>query len=395
MTTTEYIADTIPLPSVRICPKYHGTRSSTQQVLTEMHWFYTEGSDTVYERTEGNPLIFETLGRARILANVPKQQFFHMCTWQKELVNCSELTEYSVYEIRPCFYFHSQAIQEKYGQLKLKGTGVDLGFTMLIDTHEHEAIFIPTYDPVFGTGIQINLLDPGSQTGGDGWQLAPGMAHNIDMSYVKRTRLSRPYTDDECVSRDDDPDYDFKRCQLDVLTHLRTADCTCYDRGNDTCLYVDYFNCLRSHQQVLDDFKREAAKCKRNCETVEYEAHITSSNFPSPSTYAEIEGYVGLNRTYEEYKEGVMVVNLFVNSMVCRETKQHAAFTVTSLLANMGGLIGLFVGASLITVCEFLEIVVVSLGNMCTKCFKGLKETSLGIISSKPTVEPSTKNEPH
>ena len=54
-------------------------------------------------------------------------------------------------------------------------------------------------------------------------------------------------------------------------------------------------------------------------------------------------------------------------------TQQHRAQTVASLLANMGGLIGLTLGASMITICEFAEILSV----YCIKVVDKLKTSRL------------------
>ena len=277
-----------------------------------------------------------------------------------------------------CYILNSEEVNQQHGALAVRGKGMKYGFTVLIDIHEHEANFQTHAPSSFGTGVSVSLTAPDRWSDDEGVFLSAGMEHNLAFTYAKHTRLSRPYTDDVCVSRDDDPAYDAERCYHDCLNTIIFQNCDCDIMD---CTYLDFFSCVDSNYD-LEDVKRTCAKCDTNCEKIVYDVDVSSVTSPTPGTYEAIKAYTGLNHTYDQMRENIMVLNVYAKSMTYKETHQHPAFTVTSLLANVGGLIGLCLGASLITICEFLELLATYGTKRCI-CFKTKTKVESAVTDAK------------
>ena len=282
-----------------------------------------------------------------------------------------------------CYILHSEEVNQQHGALAVRGKGMKYGFTVLIDIHEHEANFQTHAPSSFGTGVSVSLTAPDRWSDDEGVFLSAGMEHNLAFTYAKHTRLSRPYTDDVCVSRDDDPAYDAEACYLACRMDITYADCDCAGTTASiwSCTYLEVIHCINNNY-TLHYLTKKCSHCHANCEKRVYDVDVTSVIFPTSSTYEAIKAYTGLNHTYDEMRENVMVLNVYAKSMTYKVTNQHPAFAVTSLLANVGGLIGLCLGASLITICEFLELLTASI----TTCLRK-KITSTVKVASTVKVE--------
>ena len=64
---------------------------------------------------------------------------------------------------------------------------------------------------------------------------------------------------------------------------------------------------------------------------------------------------------YDDFKANVVSLRLFFNSMKMEVTTQKPAMVAFQLFSQIGGLLGLFIGASMMTILEFLDFAVVLL----------------------------------
>ena len=67
----------------------------------------------------------------------------------------------------------------------------------------------------------------------------------------------------------------------------------------------------------------------------------------------------GLNRTTEQaIRQNVLLVKLYFSTLNYEEKIELKSFDLSTLVANIGGLLGLFLGASVVTLCEIVEVLV-------------------------------------
>ena len=66
----------------------------------------------------------------------------------------------------------------------------------------------------------------------------------------------------------------------------------------------------------------------------------------------------GLNRTTEqEIRENLLFVKLYFSTLNYDEKIERKSFDQSTLVANIGGFLGLFLGASVVTFFEIIEVV--------------------------------------
>ena len=89
--------------------------------------------------------------------------------------------------------------------------------------------------------------------------------------------------------------------------------------------------------------------------------------FPIAATFESIQAYTNLNRSFTEARDNTMIVKIFYKSLDFKVIEQRRSFGITALLGNIGGLIGLTIGASYITLFEITEIVWICICNKVMK----------------------------
>jgi len=124
--------------------------------------------------------------------------------------------------------------------------------------------------------------------------------------------------------------------------------------------------------------------CSTACKEIRYEAQISSSSV-SPVYAADIfpkvqklisspeKGYSKpefgiLYNTTDDILKNVMVLEVLFTSMRTSEIREIINYDMSNLLGDIGGVLGLFLGASLFTILEFVQFVVYSIAKYCFNC---------------------------
>ena len=81
--------------------------------------------------------------------------------------------------------------------------------------------------------------------------------------------------------------------------------------------------------------------------------------FPDNFTVNAMSQYGVQASDYEDFKSNVVSLRLFFNSMKMEVTTQKPAMAPVQLFSQIGGLLGLFIGASMMTLLEFFDFALV------------------------------------
>jgi hypothetical protein len=114
--------------------------------------------------------------------------------------------------------------------------------------------------------------------------------------------------------------------------------------------------------------------CPLECETENFELTTTFDAFPAPgmytqnllqcaelaNTFAAQGGYLG-SMTYEQLASSLACVYIYYDDLKVTSVVESPEMTAVQLLANVGGTLGLFIGASCLTLAEMGECCVESL----------------------------------
>ena len=152
---------------------------------------------------------------------------------------------------------------------------------------------------------------------------------------------------------------------LDPLTrpssgpYSNTPNCT----FNDTC-------CLLNQYASFDP----RVGCPVPCHFEYYDNHISYSSFPTGPYLEYLE--MSLNVSKDSIRDEVMSVNIFYEDLRVTKTTTEYSYTLTAFLADLGGALGLFLGASLIAFIEIGLLLLDEFKRFCLprKCKNKLEE---------------------
>ena len=83
----------------------------------------------------------------------------------------------------------------------------------------------------------------------------------------------------------------------------------------------------------------------------------SSAVFPAKGHLKDLIEITGLNRTTEQdIRENLLFVKLYFSTLNYDEKIERKSFDQSTLVANIGGFLGLFLGASVVTLCEIVEV---------------------------------------
>ncbi len=122
---------------------------------------------------------------------------------------------------------------------------------------------------------------------------------------------------------------------------------------------VDCFLRVNQKKQVIFD---SCSECPVECDLVTYDLATSTSGFPGQN-YAEIlvnNTFLNnlkpeLKSGYSDLKESVLSFSVYYSELQYTEINQLEKLSLIDLICDIGGTLGLFIGASLLSFVELLE----------------------------------------
>lgn len=151
---------------------------------------------------------------------------------------------------------------------------------------------------------------------------------------------------------------------------IRTCNCflSSLERlnGTNSCSSIREFECSSNLWRVFvaSDVNAACSKyCPLECDSMRYRITTSFSSYPN-RLYAE--AFFGNNSviavkyfngsfSYEQIKKSVVSVNVFYDELSYTLFSQQPKMQLFDLVSNIGGLLGLFLGASFLTLAEIIE----------------------------------------
>jgi hypothetical protein len=172
-------------------------------------------------------------------------------------------------------------------------------------------------------------------------------------------KANRAYTQDDC----------FYKCSH--LFALEESNCGCNSSLNDFSL-----KCIRNLYNEVDprveecvsaylrDFRKKLQyeKCQKycplECDSMNYVINTFSEHITLNGLVSEKHKTKNFNfSTYEEAKKGFFQIRIYYNELKYTLISEEARYEIFNFVSNIGGILGLFLGLSFLSVVEIFEII--------------------------------------
>ena len=230
-----------------------------------------------------------------------------------------------------------------------------------------------------------------------GIEISPGTQTNIVVSRIYINHLPMPYND--CIDEINNSNYDrnhvFKTLKINLnkrnyeqLLCLKICSqlyliekCKCFDYSlpnissikMNGCFTDRDLNCLKNNNEYLfENFVELCDKnCPMQCSQIIYKTAISFSQYPTEWYSEKIIKDNGIflrnitkenNLSYDQWsfdylKQTTLKLNIYYDDLFFIMVTEIPAFTIDSLIAYIGGTMGLFLGISLLSLIELVELI--------------------------------------
>ncbi|CAF1003954.1 unnamed protein product [Brachionus calyciflorus] len=318
-------------------------------------------------------------------------------TFEKLILTC-ELSSFSCIDKSLwSFYFHNT-----YGNCYQVNTNSSIKVTQAGRLHGINLILnvsvpdeLDSLNPVRGAVVFIHNKTE-SPTQADGIYAAVGMETNIAVSRTFHKQMPKPYSN--CDGNTDDPlsfdskfyklihanklKYNQKLCTDFCLQDLIVDKCGCYYTS------LSYYGNNESIKACLDDIQYECVSyfqsefltnldllkefclplCPLECEGMFFEITYSTADFMNDNWNAILNRYYNFSgREKRNFKKELVSLKMYYKSLSYTEISEKESIDIAGLLSNIGGIAGLFLGVSVLSFVELIEILLETIRFYATK----------------------------
>ncbi|KAH9491445.1 hypothetical protein Btru_032202, partial [Bulinus truncatus] len=237
-----------------------------------------------------------------------------------------------------------------------------------------------------GKGIQVVIHDQNTVPfpGDDGFAIMPETQTILGLRQIKVSRLGSPYG--SCNSTDTFQNlynitYTRTTCQRICQQKEINSVCKCMDGGRPDLNSLIYRNntpplCVDNSAKCMNKVKKEFVSkiegcgCNEPCGEKQYQHSISSRQWPSKSYAGMLVNLVCrnrrdddlckdlMNKTLDEVTKEFIKLNIYYQDLNFEFLSETPSYEVAQFLSDIGGTIGLWIGLSVIGMCEIVYLLV-------------------------------------
>lgn len=284
------------------------------------------------------------------------KQMLLSCTFNGRVCNASYFKTRPTRNYGVCFVFNAGAT----ASVKT-GKGYGLKMELFVGFPGEQPFWVPTV----GAVVAVHNRTTRPLVAEEGLKLMPGQRTSIMFNRLEMQKLSSPYSN----------------CIMDVYsnTTLNTVEYRKTMASSETynqriCIQVCLVNFNNTGQEAMHGFYISdmiifftnaqydycVNACPEECVKINFDAQIDYASFVNDNylkSLLETNAYLkSLNRSLNQLKRSILSVNLNYKSLTTRVITETPDISFSQLIANIGGQLGLWIGASVISFLEFFEV---------------------------------------
>ncbi|RUS87704.1 hypothetical protein EGW08_004545 [Elysia chlorotica] len=297
-------------------------------------------------------------------------EVFNFCTWNGEMVSCEDMLVPVWTFIGKCFKLNSNASHP----LVARRPGFSGGFfaTLRTSLSGHTVSGQSSY----GFKVLVHHMHDFPDVYSKGLMLSPGFSYYISLQEKVIKYLPYPYKaqgEMYCSEYEQtiDPDMDqdmilsgprnsrFHSVTACIFHRANTKACAICGCDMRNCTLYQQLSCF---EPTFTDIYDEATKmdllgCPIPCIVNSFQPIISQAAFPAPDLLALDNMMTGNSSKMD--KDLYLGLSLFFEDLIVREQVHHPVYNSLTMMGMIGGNMGLLLGASLLTLAELLEFLLV------------------------------------
>ncbi|GAA6075191.1 acid-sensing ion channel 2 isoform X1, partial [Tachysurus ichikawai] len=104
---------------------------------------------------------------------------------------------------------------------------------------------------------------------------------------------------------------------------------------------------------ALSSVEGSSCMCRNPCNMTRYNKELSMVKIPSKTSARYLEKK--FNRSEKYITDNILVLDIFFEALNYETIEQKKAYEVAGLLGDIGGQMGLFIGASILTILELFD----------------------------------------
>ncbi|XP_076848773.1 acid-sensing ion channel 4-B [Brachyhypopomus gauderio] len=276
--------------------------------------------------------------------------------------NCS-VHDFSVVYTRygKCYTFNGNRTLAK--QARQGGTGRGLELMLDVQQDEYLPIWRETNETTLEAGIrvQIHSQDEPPYIHQLGFGVSPGFQTFVSCQEQRLSYLPQPWGNCRAPTEAVIPGYDtysVSACRLHCESIHVQRECNCrmiHMPGNaDVCTPTKAL-CADRALALLEKSRRDVCSCDTPCNVTRYGKELSMVKIPSRGSARYLSRKY--HKTEEYIRDNFLVLDIYFEALNSEMMEQKTAYDLAGLLGDIGGQMGLFIGASILTILEILDYI--------------------------------------
>ncbi|XP_019629867.1 PREDICTED: uncharacterized protein LOC109474096 [Branchiostoma belcheri] len=297
-----------------------------------------------------------------------KEDLILQCTFDKERCSLDDFKVTQNAKYGNCFTFNHGEDDIVRNTTKV-GAEYGLKLTLSIESNEYVGLF----GQDIGAKVTIHSVGSTPFPEGNAINTKPGESTFVSLkrSSIKR----RPYPYGDCTSHQERDAlyggrYTYETCQHSCLQAALLHECGCSDEliaiNSTLCSVLNKTQeCCRQDVRSRHEDGNLSCDCRQSCNEDSYALWLSSSLWPSDSyAWYVLENIhtrsqaQNLPLNPDELRQNLARIHVYFRDLNYELITENPTYTEESLLSGLGGLLGLYVGLSVITVFEFINLLV-------------------------------------
>ncbi|XP_063789937.1 acid-sensing ion channel 4 isoform X3 [Pseudophryne corroboree] len=261
-----------------------------------------------------------------------------------------------------CYTFNADKNNPKVTRQSGMGNGLEI--MLDIQQEEYLPIWRETNETSFEAGIrvQIHSQDEPPYIHQLGFGVSPGFQTFVSCQEQRLTYLPQPWGTCRATMPGDEflpgySKYSISACRLQCEKQAVVRSCACrmvHMPGNETiCSPNLYIDCADITLDTLVENTSDKCSCPTPCNLTRYGKEISMVRIPNKGSARYLAKKYNKNETY--IRDNFLVLDIFFEALNYGTVEQKKAYDLASLLGDIGGQMGLFIGASILTILEILD----------------------------------------